>query len=63
MALRDNLVDAMNINSLEDVKDDGLALDSAILADNDQLVSGLDANLCIVAQFLSEGHVDFPVMQ
>lgn len=48
---------------MEEEEDGGLSLDRAKLKEGEQHVNGFDAKLCVVARFLSEGHVDFPAMQ
>lgn len=63
MASTSNLVRAMNNISLEDEEEDSLAIGIAELRGENQLVKGFDAKLCIVAQFLSEGQIDFSAMQ
>lgn len=63
MASSDSLFHAMNNISLEGGEDRGLTLDLAESQDGEQQENGFDAKLCVIARFLSEGHVYFPAMQ
>lgn len=58
-----NLVTSVNNVSLEDEEGGVLALENEELVGNDQLFSGFDAKLYVVARFILEGHVDFHAMQ
>lgn len=63
MDFTNNLVASMNDISLEDEEEGGLALETEEQVGNDQIFSGFDAKLCVVARFISEGRVDFQAMQ
>lgn len=63
MDTANNLLNAINNISLEDEEEGGLDLISEEALGNEQLISTFDAKLCVVARFLSDGHVDFPAMQ
>lgn len=52
----------MNGISLDEEEEEGLALDEAVICNDEQLFSGNDAKLC-VERFISEGQFDFQAMQ
>lgn len=57
------LIHALQNVTLEEEENGGLAIEEEILQDENQLFTGFDAKLCIVARFLTEGHVEFQAMQ
>lgn len=58
-----NIVHAMNNITLYDEEEGGLTTEDEAIQGNEQLFNGFDANLCVVARFISDGRVDFPAMQ
>lgn len=62
MDYTNHLIESMNNVSLEEEDEGGLALEVEQTLDNDQ-ESTFNANLCVVARFISEGRVDFQAMQ
>lgn len=45
------------------MKEGDLALEEGLIHGEEQLFTGFDAKLCVVARFISDGHVDFQAMQ
>lgn len=63
MASSSSLIEAMNNVLLEEEEEAVLAIEEEEDLVNQQLFSGYNAKLCLVARFLTEGRVDFPAMQ
>lgn len=62
MDYTNHLIESMNNVSLEEEDEGGLALEVEQTLDKDH-ESTFNANLCVVARFISEGRVDFQAMQ
>lgn len=58
-----SLVNAINNISLEDEDEGGLEIITEESTESVLMVNGFDAKPCVVARFLSEGHVDFQALQ
>lgn len=63
MASSSNIIDAMKNVSIDDEEEGVLAIDGAKVGDNVHGFAGFNAKLCVVARFISDGHVEFPAMQ
>lgn len=63
MASSESFIQAMNNISLDEEEEESLSLDLLEPSEGEHVLNGFNANLCVVARFLSEGHVDFPAMQ
>lgn len=49
--------------TLEDEEEGGLAFEEEVLQGEEQALSGIDANLCVVGRFIIDRKVDFLAMQ
>lgn len=63
MASPSNLIDAMNNISLEEADEGILAVGGEEDLGQQQLFVGFDAKMCLVARFITDGHVYFMAMQ
>lgn len=63
MSTTNDSIQAMNKVTLKDEDGGGLALDIGEEQENTEAYKGLDAKLCLMERFISEGVVDFQAMQ
>lgn len=63
MAATSDLINSMNNTTLDDEEEAGLALEEEVFQNTEQVFSGFNADLCVVARFISEGNIDFQAMQ
>ncbi|KAK1378816.1 DUF4283 domain-containing protein [Heracleum sosnowskyi] len=63
MANTSSIIDAMNNITLEDEEEGGLAIAGEDVNENVHLFTGFNANLCVVARFITDGHADFQALQ
>lgn len=63
MASTSGLINSMSNITLDDEEEGGLALEEEVFQNAEQVFSGFNPNLCVVARFISEGNIDFQAMQ
>ncbi|XP_074348254.1 uncharacterized protein LOC141687015 [Apium graveolens] len=63
MAATHDIIQAMNNILIEDEEEGGIAIDDSEVTKEDECLSELDVNLCLVGRFINEGVVDFTTMK